>query len=66
MQSDLSSAKESVIKLSLLLFQIDPFLEVGISDDLLQGGSDLRNQASQNRRVDVLELTATCKNRPLW
>ena len=59
MQSDLSSAKESVIKLSLLLFQIDPFLEVGILDDLLHGGSDLRNQASQNRKVDVLELTAT-------
>ena len=47
MQSDLSSAKESVLKLSLRLFQIDPFLEVGISDDLQQGGSDLRSQASQ-------------------
>ena len=36
------SAKESVIFLSLLLCQIDLFLEVRIWDDLLQGGSDLR------------------------
>ena len=34
--SNLSSAKESVIQLSILLCQIDSFLEVRILDDLLQ------------------------------
>ena len=40
-KSDLSSAKESVIFLSLLLFKIDPLSEVRILDDPLQAGSDL-------------------------
>ena len=43
-ESDLSSAKESVTELSLLLCWIDSFLELRFFDDLLQTGSDLRIQ----------------------
>ena len=56
--SHLSSAKESVIQLSPLLCQIDPFLEVGVLDDPFQG-SNLRIQHLKNSGIDALTLTAT-------
>ena len=44
LQSNLCSTKKSVIQLSILLCQIDSFLEVGVLHDLFQGGSNLRIQ----------------------
>ena len=39
---DLSTAKDTVILLSLVLLWIDSFLELRVLDDLLQGGGDSR------------------------
>ena len=51
-KSNLSPAKESVIQLSLLLCQIDSFLEVGILDDLFQGGRKSSQQASRSFGIE--------------
>ena len=40
--SDLSSAKEPIFFLSFLFLQTDPFLEVGILDDLIQSRCNSR------------------------
>ena len=53
--SDLSSAKESVIELSLLLGQIDSFLEVWILDDVLQEGCDLRIHHFKIREIALID-----------
>ena len=52
---DLSSAKESVISLSLLLCQIDSLLELRIWVDLLQRGSDLRNTSKFGNRCHRID-----------